>query len=172
MRRVLAVLSLVLLASAPSYAQFTTAQMQVLSNLFSGSMTNIYSMQGSKTKSLTDAGAAVAFVNVAIPASGYAGGEVTWSVTSTDSTDYRVTQGIVRFAGVNKAGTMTCTGNVVGTDLTASSNANTLVCTWTFTTGTASCDVKVTCTDNTAGTQPMTLYGQVNQPILNTLTFP
>ena len=121
---------------------------------------------GGYKKSLTDAGAAVAIVNAAIADGKYGGGEIMWAAVSTDAADYRVTEGRVRYAGVNKGGTMTCPNpTAVGTDLTASSNANTLVCTWTGAAGTASCDIKVTCTDNTAGSQTMAIYYRVSTPL-------
>ncbi len=127
-------------------------------------------IQGSKSKTVTDAAAAVAFTRVAVPNNGYAGGELIWDTSSTDATDYRSTTGRIRFAGVNKAGTVTCAVNVVGTDLTASSNANTLVCTWTNVVSTTNCDLSVTCTDNTAGSQTINVNGRLDMPIPNTVT--
>lgn len=122
-------------------------------------------VMGGKSKTLTDAGAAVAVWSCAIPTSDYLGGELIWTAKSTDATDFRATQGVVRFAGVNKAGATTCTINAVGTDLTASSNANTLVCTWTNVTSTTNCNLSVTCTDNTAGTQTMSVVSRLDMPI-------
>jgi hypothetical protein len=128
-------------------------------------------VDGSTAKTLTDAGAAVAVWRCAIPSNDYLGGEIIWSTKSTDATDYRVTQGRIRFAGVNKAGTNTCTAiNVVGTDLTASSNANTLVCTWTNVVNTTNCDLSVTCTDNTAASQTMSVNSRLDMPLPQTCT--
>jgi len=128
-------------------------------------------IEGSSAKTLTDAAAAVAVWRCAIPSNDYLGGEIIWSTKSTDTTDYRVTQGRIRFAGVNKAGTNTCTAiNVVGTDLTASSNANTLVCTWTNVVNTTNCDLSVTCTDNTAASQTMSVNSRLDMPLPQTCT--
>lgn len=144
-----------------------------------GASTNLFAvgwmsrgLQGAKTKSLTDAGAAVTFMRVAIASSAYTAGELIYATTSTDATDFRTTTGRIRYAGVNKGGTVTCTVGVVGTDLTASSNGNTLACTWTNVTATTNCDLQVTCTDNTAGTQTMTVYGRHDTPFTSTISFP
>lgn len=129
-------------------------------------------IEGSKSKSLTDGAAATPVIRVPVATSGYQAGEVIWNAQSTDATDFRTTAGRIRFAGVNKAGTLTCTVNVVGTDLTASSNVNTLVCTWTNVVNTTNCDLSVTCTDNTAGSQTMTINVRADMPTTAALTFP
>jgi hypothetical protein len=130
------------------------------------------SIQGSKSKALTDAGAAVAVIRVPVATNGYQGGEVIWNAQSTDATDYRATEGRIRFAAISKAATPTCAVNVVGTDLTASSNANTLVCTWTNVVNTTNCDLSVACVDNTAGTQTMSVFFRADMPTTATLVFP
>jgi hypothetical protein len=123
------------------------------------------SFQGSKSKTLTDAAAAASIWSCAVPTSDSIGGELIWTTESTDATDYRVTQGAVRFAGVNKAGTTTCTIGVIGTDLTASSNGNTLVCTWTNVASGTNCLLSATCTDNTAAAQTMAVNSRLDMPI-------
>lgn len=127
-------------------------------------------IQGAKTKALTDAAAAVSVWSCAIPTSDYLGGDLIWSAKSTDATDFRLTQGTIRFAGINKAGTTTCTIGVIGTDLTASSNGNTLVCTWTNVASTTNCLLSATCTDNTGGSQTMVMNSRLNMPIPQTCT--
>jgi hypothetical protein len=123
-------------------------------------------VEGSKSFTLTDAAGAATVWSCAIPTSNYLAGEILWAAKSTDATDYRVTDGRIRFAGVNKAGATTCTISVAVTaDLTASSNASTLVCTWTNVSSTTNCLLKVTCTDNTAGTQTMTMNSRLDMPI-------
>jgi hypothetical protein len=130
-------------------------------------------IMGSKSKSLTDAGAAVTLITVPIASNSYQAGEVIWSAESTDATDYRTTAGRVRWAGISKAATPTCPNpTAVGADLTASSNASTLVCTWTEAVNSTNCDIKVTCTDNTAGTQTMTIRYRVDMPTVATLVLP
>jgi hypothetical protein len=129
-------------------------------------------IQGSKSKSLTDAGAAVAVIRVPVASNGYQAGEVIWNCQSTDATDYRTTAGRIRFAAISKAAAPTCTVNVVGTDLTASSNGNTLVCTWTNVVNSTNCDLSVACVDNTAGTQTMTINFRPDMPTTATLVYP
>jgi len=129
---------------------------------------NIYNsrgLQGSKSKTLIDAAAAASIWSCAVPTSDSIGGELIWTTESTDATDYRVTQGSIRFAGVNKAGTTTCTVGVIGTDLTASSNGNTLVCTWTNVASGTNCLLSATCTDNTAASQTMAVNSRLDMPI-------
>lgn len=128
--------------------------------------------QGAKSKTLTDAAAAAAVIRVPVATAGFQAGEVIWNAQSTDGTDHRTTKGRIQWAGVNKAGTLTCTVGVIGTDLTASSNANTLVCTWTNVVNTTNCDLSITCTDNTAGSQTMTANFRVDMPTTATLVFP
>ena len=127
-------------------------------------------IQGSKTLSLTDAGATVAFARVAVPTAGFAGGTVIYTATSTDATDQLTTTGMAYFAGVDKAGTVTCgSPSVLGTVATAYTKGNTLVCTLSAATSTTNCDLKVTCTDNTAGTQTVNFYWRLDMPISNTV---
>ena len=127
-------------------------------------------IQGSKTLSLTDAGAEVAFARVAVPTAGFAGGTVIYTATSTDATDQLTTTGMAYFAGVDKAGTVTCgSPSVLGTVATAYTKGNTLVCTLSAATSTTNCDLKVTCTDNTAGTQTVNFYWRLDMPISNTV---
>lgn len=129
-------------------------------------------IQGAKQKSLTDGAAAVAVVRIPVSAAGYQAGEVLWDAQSTDATDLRVLSGRTRFAAVNKAGTLTCGINVVGTDLLASSNGNILACTWTNVVNTTNCDLSVTCTDDTAGSQSIDIKMRVDMTTVSAITFP
>jgi hypothetical protein len=129
--------------------------------------------QGSKSKALTDAAAATAFVTVAVPTNGWVGGELIWTATSLSGADQLATQGAIRFAGATTGATPVCTVGVIGTDLAAvSGGANTLVCTWTNVVAAQTCAVSVTCSNNLAGTQAITLYGRADLPIAATLVFP
>ena len=134
---------------------------------------NLYlsrSIQGSKSKSLTDAGAAVSIWRIAVPTNGYAGGKVIFTANSTDGTDRLTTTGEVTFAGADTAGTVTCgIGTPYGL-VTAYRRANTLLCTFTAVTSTTNCDIQVTCTDNKAGTQTMAIESRLDMPAPNTVT--
>ena len=134
---------------------------------------NLYlsrSIQGSKSKSLTDAGAAVSIWRIAVPTNGYAGGKVIFTANSTDGTDRLTTTGEVTFAGADTAGTVTCgIGTPYGL-VTAYRRANTLLCTFTAVTSTTNCDIQVTCTDNLAGAQTMAIESRLDMPTPNTVT--
>jgi hypothetical protein len=142
----------------------------------SGLVANGYfsrSFQGSKSKALTDAAATTPFVTVAVPTNGWVGGELIWTATSLSGADQLTTQGAVRFAGATTGGTPVCTIGVIGTDLAAvSGGANTLVCTWTNVVAAQTCALSVTCTNNLAAAQAITMNGRLNMPIVATLVFP
>jgi hypothetical protein len=127
-------------------------------------------IQGSKSKTLTDAGAAVSFVRIAVPTGGSMGGDVIYTATSTNGTAALTRQARWSFAGSDTAGTVTCG---VGTEYavaTAYSRANTLVCTMTAVTSTTNCDLQITCTDNLAAAQTVAFNWRLNMPIANTVT--
>jgi hypothetical protein len=127
-------------------------------------------IQGSKSKTLTDAAAAVSFVRVAVVTNASAGGTVIWNAISTDGTSPLTQVGMTYFAGVNTAGTVTCTVGAVGTPITAYSRVNTLACTITAVTATTNCDLQVTCTDNLAGDQTPVFNWRLDMPVPNTVT--
>jgi hypothetical protein len=129
-------------------------------------------LQGSKSKALTDAAAAVAVIRVPVASNGHQNGNVIWDASSNDGTDYRSATGTIHFASISKGATPTCTVNVMGTDLQASSNANTLVCTWTNVVNSTNCDLSVSCTDNTAGTQTMSINFRPDMTTTATLVYP
>jgi len=128
------------------------------------------SLQGSKSKTLTDAGAAVSIWRIAVPTNGYAGGDTIFTANSTDGTNRLTTTGRVTFAGADTGGTVTCgIGTPYGL-VTAYRRANTLVCTFTAVTSTTNCDIQVTCTDNLAGTQTMAIESRLDMPAPNPVT--
>jgi hypothetical protein len=128
---------------------------------------NVGAIQGGVSKALTDAAAAASVWRVAVPTNGYAGGKIIWVATSTDATDQLVTSGEQFFAGADKAGTVTCgTGSQVGT-ATAYTTAKTLICTVTVLTATTNCDIQVTCTNNTAGTQAISFISHLEMSLPN-----
>ena len=128
------------------------------------------SLEGSKSKTLTDAAAAVSFVRIAVATNASAGGTVIWNAMSTDGTAPLTQAGMTYFAGVNTAGTVTCTVGAVGTPITAYSRVNTLACTVTTVTSTTNCDLQVTCTDNLAGDQTPVFNWRIDQPVINAVT--
>jgi hypothetical protein len=130
------------------------------------------SIQGSKSKTLTDAGAAVSIWRIAVPTNGYAGGDTIFTANSTDGTNRLTTTGRVTFAGADTGGTVTCgIGTPYGL-VTAYRRANTLVCTFTAVTATTNCDVQVTCTDDLAGAQTMVIESRLDMPTPNTVVIP
>jgi hypothetical protein len=128
------------------------------------------SIQGSKSKALTDAGAAVSIWRVAVPTNGYAGGDVIFTANSTDGTNRLTTTGRVTFAGADTGGTVTCGIGAPYALATAYRRANTLVCTFTAVTSTTNCDIQVTCTDNLAAAQTMAIESRLDMPTPNTIT--
>jgi len=114
----------------------------------------------SVTKALTDAAATTSFVTVAVPTNGHIGGELVWMASSFSGVDQLVANGSIRFWGTDTAGTPVCGINKIGTDGEGhSGGANTLSCTWTNAVSTTNCAVSVTCTNNLAGTQAISLTG-------------
>jgi hypothetical protein len=129
------------------------------------------SVQGSRSKALTDAAAAVAIERVAVPTNGYVGMLTSFTANSTDGTNRLTTTGLVSWAGADTAGTPTCGAPVVVGLSTAYKRANTLVCTFTNVVSTTNCDLSVTCTDNLAGVQTMEIeHFIVSMPKPNTYT--
>jgi hypothetical protein len=124
------------------------------------------SIQGSVAKTLTDAAAAVSFVRIPVATNASIGGEVIWNAMSTDATSPLTQTGSTYFAGVNTAGTVTCTVGASGTPITAYSRVNTLACTVSTVTATTNCDLQVTCTDNLAGDQTPIFNWRLDMPIL------
>ena len=133
----------------------------------------LLSIQGSKSKTLTDAAAATPFMTVAVPTNGWVGGEIGWTATSVSGSDQLTTVGRIRFAGATTSTTPVCTVGVIGTDLAAvSGGGNTLVCTWTNVVAAQTCALSVTCTNDLAAAQAITLYGRADMQIPATLVFP
>jgi hypothetical protein len=134
---------------------------------------NLYvsrSIQGSKSKALTDGAAAASVVRIAVATNSYIGGKIIWTATSTDGTDQLATSGEQFFSGVDKAGTVTCgTGSAIGT-ATAYTTAATLVCTVSVATSTTNCDIQATCTNDTAGTQAIAFNYRLDMPLTATVT--
>jgi len=130
-------------------------------------------VEGSKSIALTDGAAATSFVRVAVATNGWHGGELIWTATSVSGSDQLVANGSIRYWGTATAGTPVCGINKVGTDGEGhSGGANTLVCTWTSVVSTTNCALSVTCTNDLASAQAITLYGRVDQPTIVGLSFP
>lgn len=112
------------------------------------------------TKALTDAAAATSFATIAVPTDGHIGGELVWMATSFSGADQLVANGSIRFWGTDTAGTPVCGINKIGTDGEGhSGGANTLICTWSNVVSTTNCAVSVTCTNNLATAQAISLTG-------------
>ena len=176
MRRLLLALCLLLLSVAAGAQDFIRSFPIPIGTTSGEAFSFVYvkrAMQGSVAKALTDAAAATAFATVAVPTNGWAGGELIWTATSLSGADRLTTQGRIRFAGAATNVTPVCTVNVIGTDLAAvSAGANTLICTWTNVVASQTCALSVTCTNNLAATQAITLYGRLDMPIDVTVVFP
>jgi len=128
-------------------------------------------IQGSRSKTLTDAAAAVSFVRIAVPTNGYIGGKVIATANSTDGTNRLTTTSEWYFAGADTGGTVTCGApSAIGTPATAYRRANTLVCTMTAVTSTTNCDLQITCTDNLAGDQTPIFEWRLDMPSPATVT--
>ncbi len=129
------------------------------------------SIQGSKSKALTDAAAAVSFARIAVATNGNIGGVVRYTATSTDGTDTLTRYGEWSFAGADTAGTVTCgVGAAEVNTATAYRRANTLVCTMTAVTATTNCDLQITCTDNLAGAQTVVFNWRLDMPLTAAVT--
>lgn len=110
-------------------------------------VTNVYlsrSIQGSKTKALTESSATAAW-DCALAASAHTGGTLNYCVYAADATDFQERCASIRVAAVNKAGTTTCgistvTGN---TTVNETTDANAVA----LSTGTLT--YAVTCADTT-----------------------
>lgn len=134
---------------------------------------NSFILTGGVSQSLTDAAAAVPSVTVAVPTNGWIAGELMWHATSVSGADQLVANGTQRFWGSDTAGTPVCGINKIGTDGEGhSGGANTLVCTWTNVVSTTNCALSVTCTNDLAAVQAITLYRRVASSANPTMTFP
>lgn len=130
------------------------------------------SIQGSKSKSLTDAAAAVAYATIAVPTNAQIAGELIWTAASSAAAVRFVANGSIRFWGTDEGGTPVCGINKIGTDGEGhSSGAATLVCTWTNVVATTNCALSVTCTNSTAGVDPVTINARLDMPTAATVTF-
>jgi hypothetical protein len=131
------------------------------------------SIQGSKTKALTE-GAATTVATVGVPqtaGSNFAAGEVLYTVYATDGTDTQTLNGSAFFSAVNKAGTEACqlTDDQIGTE---ASSSGTLVCTVACAVGlTDVVGITFDCTSSLAqSTLNALVRFDMQQP--NTLVFP
>lgn len=129
------------------------------------------SVQGSVSKTLTDAAAAVSFVRIAVPTNANMGGKLIYTATSTDGGNGSLTSTAeYNFSGADDDGTVTCGISAQLGVATAYARANTLVCTVTTATSTTNCDLQATCTDNKAAAQTVTLRWRLDMPIPATVT--
>jgi len=139
----------------------------LLKGVYSGEFTS-----GGKSQALTDAAAATPSLTIAVATNGWIDGELIWAATSSSGADQLIATGSSRFWGSATGSTPVCGLNKIGTDGEGhSGGANTLVCTWTNLVSTTNCALSVTCTNDLAGTQAITLYRRFNSPNTMTATF-
>lgn len=131
------------------------------------------SIQGSKTKTLTDA-VATQFVRVSIPqtmGSNYAGGNIVYTVYARDATTgTQALHGTAQFACINNAGTESCAAIIESAKTVAVVTGGTLTCAITAVTGltdevafSANCDTSLTST-------ALTIQYRLDMPQPNTVT--
>jgi hypothetical protein len=94
----------------------------------------VQSIQGAKTKALTES-SATGFVDISVASGSFVGGVIDYTVNADDGTNFQVDAGQVAFTAVNKAGTVTTNVQVVGTDAQTLSSG-TLTVSFTATAGT------------------------------------
>jgi len=123
------------------------------------------SIQGSKTKALTES-SATDVVQIAIPNGDFADFQIQWTVFASDSTDHQTVTGYTAFSCVNKADTETCTTADIHADLNSVS-AGTLTCTETTSAGTNAVMFTLNCVSSLTQT---TLDAYVRLALLNSQT--
>jgi hypothetical protein len=142
---------------------------------YSSPFTDLYvarSIQGGEVQQLVDAAAATPSVTIAIPTNGHRAGELSWTATSLSGADQLVAVGSQRWWATDTAGTPVCGINKIGTDGEGhSGGANTLICTWTNVVVTTNCALSVTCTNNLAATQAISLTRRVTTNLAATVTY-
>lgn len=137
------------LQTAPAGASGSTA------NTLADRMTFI-----AKARALTES-SPTTFVLINVAPGKAAGGVVDYCVHANDATDFQNRCGVVDFAVVNKAGTMTCsTPNVLGTEATALS-AGTLSNTFTLASGANLCGIQANATSSLTQTTLEVRYSVV-----------
>lgn len=108
-------------------------------------------------KTIVD-GSATALFEVAIASGDYATGAAFYAVFATDGTDVQAMSGLITYAGVNKAGTITrAIGYATGNDAKAVS-AGTLTLAWSGTDDTGKMTVKLTPTGSLTETTYTVVY--------------
>jgi hypothetical protein len=128
------------------------------------------SIQGSRSKTLTDTAAAASFVRIAVPTNGFAGGEVIYTATSTDGSAILATTSSCVFSATDIGGTVIAGAPNCRTPSTSYTRANTLVCTISGAISTTNYDLQASCTDDKAAAQTVTLYYRLDMPQPNTVT--
>lgn len=81
-------------------------------------------------------GSATSLFNVDCQSGAICGGSLLYTVLASDGTDFQSLSGVVTYAAVNKAGTLTLTITEVAANQAKAVSAGTLTLAWTFVTGT------------------------------------
>lgn len=108
------------------------------------------------SKTIVD-GSATSLFDVAVAQSGMSGGVIFYHVQASDGTDFQSLIGMVTYAVVNKAGTLTLTITEVAGNQAKAVSSGTLTLAWTFVTGTLKGTVKLQPTGSLTETTPYTV---------------
>jgi hypothetical protein len=108
-------------------------------------------------KTIVD-GSATSLFDVACASGAICGGKIDYSVLASDGTDFQSLTGIVTYAAVNKAATLTLTITEVAANQAKAVSSGTLTLAWTFVTGTAKGTVKLTPTGSLTETVYTIVY--------------
>lgn len=119
------------------------------------------------TKTIVD-GAATSLFDVACAAAAMVGGLIFYTVEASDGTDHQALAGIVSYAAVNKAATLTLTITELATTQAKAVSAGTLTLAWTFVTGTNKGTVKLQPTGSLTETTYRLTYTVV--PLIGAVT--
>lgn len=115
-------------------------------SIVSGAITDTSGVQrvvpNPTSKAIVDASATSLF-DVSCPASASCGGFIVYHVFDTDGTDFQGLSGLVTYAAVNKAATLTLTITELATTQAKAVSSGTLTLAWTFVTGTNKGTVKL-----------------------------
>lgn len=108
-------------------------------------------------KTIVD-GSATSLVDVACASGATCGGYLSYNVLASDGTDFQSLSGLVTYAAVNKAGTLTLTITEVSANQAKAVSSGTLTLAWTFVTGSSKGTIKLTPTGSLTETTYTVVY--------------
>lgn len=112
-------------------------------------------------------GSATSLIDAMVDLGWYAGGQIRYVASATDGTDVQAITGIVTYALVNKAGTVTATITEVAANQAKAVSAGTYTLAWTIVAGTGKATIKLqpttslTATAHTVAFSLQNTYGSV-----------